>query len=971
MKKRLHALMAFLLALSAGTYTLDATADFNVDLLRCEYVAEPLGIDIVKPRLSWQVTSEKRGEKQTAYQIQVASSAEKLAAGKADLWDSGKVSSDDSLNVVYGGVNLASRGECFWQVRVWGANEKASSWSVASHWTMGLLGKQDWQASWISYKDDTPVFTDTTSLFLPAARQYRKEFSAQGKTIQRAVVYSSALGIYELNLNGQRVNDGAFNPGWSDYNQSVYYNTYDVTDLMQGGDNALSAWVADGWYSGYIGFGLLTGMGTEKIGRYTYGKTPSVMMQLEIEYEDGSRQIIHTDKSWKVTGDGPIREADLLMGEFYDARLETPGWMEPGFNDASWESAILAAENGSTMATFYEGQNPDKAGNAPKITGREVDLGFKQPRLESFPGVPVVVSEELECIEVVPHEAGKYIFNLGQNFAGTIRLNIKGEAGHRATIRYGEMLHPDGTLMTENLRKARAQDTYICKGDPAGEVFVPRFTFHGFQYVEIVNFPGEPTKDTVTGLALHSDTKLTSTFTCSDPMVNRLFQNIVWTQRSNFLDLPTDCPQRDERMGWTGDAQVYVGTAIYNADVAAFYTKWLRELMAAQRPSGAFTDFAPFPFQHGWDFGTAWGDAGVICPWTIWQAYDDVRIIETCWEPMTRFMKWRKDTSRDNLGIAHGNDWGDWLAQGGKTPLEFVDTIYFAISSKKMSEMAAAIGRNDESTAYAEQFENIKTAFNAKYVEADGSVNVPTQTAQVLALFADLIPEDTRKATGQKLADMIAENENRMSTGFLGTRPLLPVLSSVGQHDLAVLLLQSHDFPSWGYEVDQGATTIWERWDSYTKEDGFGRHNAAMNSFSHYSFGAVCEWMFCTLAGIESDGPGFNKITIQPTPATRGSNPKYDVIDWVKSSYDSIHGTIVSNWKVDGDQFILDVTIPTNTSATLYLPSTERGSVREGDNPVSKAAGVAFLRQEADRTVLSLDSGKYHFEATWATDKNE
>ena len=825
---------------------------------------------------------------------------------------------------------------------------------------MGLLKDEDWQAEYISYRDDTPVFKDTAQLFLPPARQYRKGFKAKESAVTRATIYATALGIYELHVNGQRVGDAWFAPGWTDYRQRAYYQTFDVTSLVKAGDNALGAWVADGWYSGYVGFGLLTGIGTEHIGRYTYGKTPSIMAQLELEYADGTRELVTTDKSWKVTGAGPIQEADLLMGERYDARQEIPGWAQAGFDDSQWEAAIAASENGHPQTTFYEFQNPQSAEGGPQIQGREIDLGFHRPKLEAFPGLPVRVTEEITPIAVTASESGPTIYNLGQNIAGSIRLEVRGSAGQVIQLRYGEMLYPDGRLMTENLRKARATDHYVLKGDPNGEIYTPRFTFHGFQYVELTLAGTEklaaPPK--VTGLVLHSDTPLVSSFECSDPMANRLFKNVVYTQRANFIDLPTDCPQRDERMGWTGDAQVYVGTAAFNADVAAFYTKWLRELMESQRPSGAFPGYAPFPFQHGWDFGTAWADAGVICPWTIWQAYGDTRIIEVCWEPMTKFLQWRKNTSRQDLGVVHGNEWGDWLAQGAATPLDYIDTIYFAISSRMMAEMAAAIAKNDEAAAYRDQFARIQVAFNKKYVRDDGSLSVDTQTAYALALFADLIPEPLRMRTGQKLADMIRKNGTRMSTGFLGTRPLLPVLSSVGQHDLAVFLFQSREFPSWGYEVEQGATTIWERWDSYTKEDGFGRHNAAMNSFSHYSFGAVCEWMFRTLAGIQSDGTGYRKIIIRPTPPSPGSNAERKPIDWVKSSYKCVQGQIVSSWRVTEQQFDLDVTIPANTTATIYLPAHDANRVREGGKPLAQAQGVKFVRMEGDRAVLAVGFGQ-------------
>ena len=936
--------------------------------LRCEYRVNPQGIDERQPRLTWQVTSPERGAKQTAYQILVASSRELLAKNSGDLWDSGKVASAETVNLVYAGKPLASRQPCFWKVCVWNENGQAA-WSEPAQWTMGLLQPDDWRGAYISYHDDTPVWKATGSLFLPPAHQFRKEFDA-GKTIQRATIYATALGIYELQLNGQRVGDAYFAPGWTDYHQRAYYNTYDVTPLVKRGKNAIGAWLADGWYSGYIGFGLLTGIGTEKIGRYTYGKTPALMAQLEIEYTDGSREIVGTDKSWKVTGDGPVREADFLMGESYDARRETTGWTQPDYDDSKWSPAMLASEAGSVPATFYEFANPKQPGDKIQVKGHPVDLGFRRPlKLEALPGVPVRATQEITPVAITSPTNGIYIFNLGQNFAGVARLKVKGPAGTKIQLRFGEMLYPDGRLMTENLRKARAVDTYILRGDAAGEEWTPHFTFHGFQYVEVSGYPGRPNKDAITGIVLHSDTPLTSGFECSDPMANRLFKNVVWTQRANFIDLPTDCPQRDERFGWMGDAQIYAHCATLNADVAAFYTKWLREVMEAQRPSGAFPGYCPYPFQHGWDFGTAWCDAGVICPWTVWQAYGDTRIIERCWPFMVKFMDWRKATSTNYLGIVHGNDWGDWLSFGKKTPLDYVDTVYFAYTAELMAEMAAAIGKTTEAAKYMDMSARVRQAFQNKYLQPDGTLTINTQTAYALALFANLIPENLRAKSGKILADKIITGESAedsgMTTGFLGTRPLLPVLTSVGENNLAVKLFQSRKFPSWGYEVSQGATTIWERWNSYTKEYGFGgkdgQQNASMNSFAHYSFGAVCEWMINDLAGIQSDGVGYQKIIIHPNPPSPDSNPERKPIDWVNAHYDSIRGRIVSNWKRTPGRFDLDVEIPANTTATVYLPAANAESVRVGRHSLANAEDVKLLRTEAGCCVLNVPSGKYHF----------
>lgn len=919
----------------------------------------------MQPRLTWQVSAGGRGQHQSAYEILVASDEELLKRNKGDIWNSGEIASNQTVNVEYAGKPLVSREVCYWKVKVWDQMGAASDWSAPAQWSMGLLNTNDWQANYISYRDTTPIFTNRDSLYLPAARQYRKEFVA-ARRIVRATVYATALGIYELHLNGQRIGDALFAPGWTDYRLRAYYQTYDVTRLVNTGTNAIGAWVADGWYSGYIGFGLLVGLGTEEIGRFTYGKTPAFMAQLEIDYDDGTRDIVGTDPTWKVTGAGPIAQADILMGEYYDARRELNGWDQPGFNDGDWDQSILAMDNGHVPVKFYTTVQNGTNAESFDLEGMDRDIGFQRPAvLQASPGVAVRPFEEINPVEITSPSNGVYIFNLGQNISGVARLKVAGSAGTQIQLRFGEMLYPDGRLMTDNLRKARATDYYILRGDPRGEIFLPRFTYHGFQYVEVTGYPGTPEKSAITGIVIHSDTPPTSDFVCSDPVPNQLFKNIRWTQYDNFVDIPSDCPQRDERFGWMGDAQTYIRAATYNAYVPAFYTKWLQTVMDEQRPSGAFPGYCPYPFAGDEDHGIAWSDAGVICPWTIWKIYGDTRIVKDCWQPMVKFMDWRKSTSRDFLGVNQGNDWGDWLSFGGKTPLDFIDTVYFAYTSKMMLEMAAAIGKNDEAARYEAQFENVKRAFNNKYVKADGSLTVDTETAYVLALYVNLMPENLRHAAGEILANKIrasaSDDNSGITTGFLGTRPLLPVLTSVGQNDLAVKLFQSRKFPSWGYEVEQGATTVWERWNGYTKKGGF--NDPGMNSFAHYSLGAVCEWMFFDLAGIDTEGVAYNHIVIRPTPPGAGSNPDVQPIDWVRAHYDSIHGRISSSWRQIGDRFLLRVVIPANTTGTVYLPTGNIQSVTESGRPLVDATGVTSFKYVDGRAVIEIGSGSYEFAA--------
>jgi alpha-L-rhamnosidase len=765
-----------------------------------------------------------------------------------------------------------------------------------------------------------------------------------------------------------RVSDRYFAPGWSDYRKRVYTHAYDVTDLLDGSRNAMGAIVADGWYAGYVGYGVLVGYGPYKAGRNFYGKTPAFMAQLELEYGDGRHETIVTDTTWTVTDKGPLREADIQGGETYDARQEMPGWSKVGFDDGQWDKAILAADNGSTVVPYS-----DQGGD------RLVELGFVTPEtIQAYPAPPIVITQELPAQKVTEHKPGVFIFDLGENFAGVVRLKTKGPAGTKITLRYGEMLHPDGRLMTENLRKARATDHYILKGDAKGEVWVPRSTYHGFQFVEVTGLSHAPSLDTVTGLVLHNDTPMTSSFECSDPVINQLFKNIVRTQRANFIEVPTDCPQRDERMGWMGDAQIYVRSATINADVAAFFTKWLHDVAESQRSFGAYPDYAPYPMQHGGSgksFGTAWMDAGIICPWTIWQVYGDTRVIEQHYDSMTRFMDFRQAISPKFAGISMGNTWGDWLNVDDPTPIEYVDACYFARTAQLMGDMAEAIGKQADAKFYRDLYGKIRAAFARTYIGKDGAILVESQTAQVLAsttqtayalaLAFDLLTGAQQKIAADRLADQIKRNTFAMATGFLGTKELLPVLSSHGHHDLAVRLFQSREFPSWGYEVVNGATSIWERWDSYTKEDGFGRHNAAMNSFSHYAFGAVCEWMFRTLAGIDSDDPGFNHLILRPAPPNPETNPDNVPIHWVNAHYDSIHGRIASAWSLKNNIFTYNVTVPPNTTASVYLPTAWIRHVTESGLPVSQTEAIDLLSQEGSPVVLKIGAGSYSFRCTY------
>lgn len=965
--------------------------------LRTEYLANPEGLDAARPRLQWRVESDIRGQMQTAYRILVAGSPEKLDRDEGDLWDSGKVTGDATNQIAYAGKPLRSGQPCWWKVMVWDKAGKASAWSPAARWSMGLLKPEDWKAQWISFKDETPLHKDRNQLSLPPARHYRKAFGIK-RGVKRAMAYVSALGIADVSIDGLPVggqSDGIgaeyFAPGWSDYRERAYYRAYDVTGLVddrlrsdvligERRPHILGAVVADGWYAGYVGYGLLVGYGPNKTGRNIYGKTPALLVQLEVEYEDGSREIIGTDPTWETSGDGPYREADLLMGEAYDATKASSLWCAPAIHKQpgappdpgdswKWEPAILADQNGSTRATFFDPLGP-----------REVELGFQAPkRLAAYTAPPIRCTQGL-CVEAPAKEIkpGVWIFDFQQNFAGNVILTVRGEPGTKVTLRYGEMLHPDGTLMTENLRRARATDTYIIGPSGAGR-WTPRFTYHGFRYVEVTGLPGKPKRDTLVGQVIHNDTPMRrdsdgafeSSFECSDPVLTQFWRNTVWTQRANFIEVPTDCPQRDERLGWMGDAQIYARTATYNADVAAFFTKWLDDVAEAQRDSGAYPDYCPYPFAHGAagaTHGTAWTDAGVIVPHTMWRVYGDTRLLERQWPSMAKFMDWRRRADPDLKGVKIGNTWGDWLNVGENTPIEYIDLCYHRISAVMMGELAAALGKADEAAQFRATADALAESFRKQYIQPDGRLSVDTQTAYVLALDASLFagPDEAHALAG-RLAEKIIRNDTRMATGFLGTKPLLPVLSAHGQNDLALRLFQSRRFPSWGYEVEQGATSVWERWDSFTKEHGFegatGKNNAAMNSFSHYAFGAVMQWAFQTLAGIDTEGAGFRRIIIRPHPPSPAATGDPKPIEWVKARYKSIHGTIDSGWRASGAGFELHTSIPPNTTATVYLPATDPATVTESGKPITDAPDVKHLRTEPGCVVLEVGSGAYHFQS--------
>ncbi|MGD9101555.1 MAG: glycoside hydrolase family 78 protein [Anaerolineae bacterium] len=885
----------------------------RVTALRCEYHFNPLGIDVLEPRLSWQLESSRRGARQTAYQIMVAGSARDLVEEKALLWDSDQVCSDHSIHVVYAGQPLRSAQRAWYKVRVWDEDGQVSAYSAPAWWEMGLLERAEWKGQWIGAPLAGGPRTAVPCPFL------RKEFILD-RPVDKARLYVTALGVYECYLNGQRVGEDIFTPGWTDYGQRVQYQVYDVGGLLNPGANAIGAILGDGWYCGNLAWD----------GRQHYGDRPRLLAQLVVTLDDGSTTTVVSDGSWK-TAFGPLLESDMLMGESYDARREFPGWDAPGFDDARWWPIERFDDPGAALVA------------PPGPTVR---------RIQELPAIA-------DPTEIPHRKCSKWIYDFGQNMVGYVRLKVNGPAGLTLTLRYGEVLNPDGTLYTANLRTARQTDHYTLR-QGGEQVYEPHFTFHGFRYVELNDYPGQPPRDLLTGVVLHSDTPPSGTFVCSEPLLNQLQHNITWGQKGNFVDVPTDCPQRDERLGWTGDAQVFIRTAAFNMDVAAFFTKWLQDLADAQYPSGAVPPFAPNMRVFESDGGPAWSDALVICPWTIYQCYGDERMLEKHYEALDRCMAFRLGGPEGAMPWGEAGKWhdgfGDWLSIEADTPKELIHIAFLAYSAHLMSRIAAVLGKRDESERYERLYQDTRRAFVQRFVTPDGLVVSQTQTAHALALHFDLLPEHLRPVAVEALVHDIEKRDMHLSTGFVGSPYLLHVLSQAGRLDVAYELLKQETYPSWLYPVTQGATTIWERWDGWRHDEGF--QDPKMNSFNHYAYGSVGAWLYAVVAGIDVDPerPGYKHVILRPRP---GGD-----LTHARATLDSMHGRIVSDWRIKDGAFHWRVTVPPNTTATVYVPADESAQVVEGQTPAQQAAGVTAIRREPEAAVYEVESGSYHFVVT-------
>jgi len=881
--------------------------------LTVDHKTNPIGIDNIQPRFSWKIIDAEHNLMQTAYLLRVATD-EKFSSSKI-VWQSEKIESDESILQPYKGPDLKSGQKYFWQVKIWDNKGKESKWSTTAFWEMGLLSESEWKAKWIEMTNDTIRYSPSP--------HFRKEF-VLNKAIATARIYVTSHGFYELQLNGNKVGDQVLTPGWTSYGKRLQYQVYDVTSMLLKGNNAVGAVLGDGWYRGTLAWGNNWAI---------YGKRLGILFQLKITFTDGTESMIISDDTWKASNDGAIRMNDIYDGETFDATKKLTGWNNPGFDDKKWESV--------------------KIGN------------YNNNNLIASEGSPVRKIQEIKPVKIFKTPKGNLIVDMGQNMVGWLRLKVTGPKGSVVTLRHAEVMDKFGEFYTTNLRAAKCQLTYTLSGT-GEEIYEPRFTFMGFRFVEVTGFPGELTADNLTGVVVHSDMKVTGSYESSNPLLNQLQHNIQWGQKGNFVDVPTDCPQRDERLGWTGDAQAFCRTAAFNMEVSSFYTKWLKDIAADQKPGGEVPDVIPDILNKQGSLtaqpSAGWGDVSVITPWTMYLVYGDKRFLENQYKSMRAWVEYIRKNAGDKYIWKGGSKYGDWLfyhppvnnhtEPDGYTEHDFIATAFYAYSTSILADAAKALGKTEDAKMYSDLFNKIKEVFINEYVTKAGRVGTCSQTSYVLALKFNLLPDSLRGKAAEFLVKDIKSRNNHLSTGFLGTPYLCHVLSDNGYTDSAYDLLLQESYPSWLYPVKMGATTIWERWDGEKTDSTF--QDAGMNSFNHYAYGAIGDWMYRVSAGIETMGPGYKNIIVQPHPSKK--------LTFSRASFESSYGTIVSGWERKEGKILIKVTIPANTSATIILPAGNQDKVTEGGKALSLNTYLKDIKGTNNKLTLHTGSGDYNFE---------
>ncbi|MCY9668873.1 glycoside hydrolase family 78 protein [Paenibacillus alginolyticus] len=881
---------------------------FKIKDLRCEYQVNPIGLEQKTPRISWRLQSSERAAMQSAYRIEVAEDAD----FQRSVWDTGKVDSDQSVHVELKGLQTASRKRYHYRVQAWNQHGLSSGWSDQAIFETGFIDSSEWSAEWISAPAAAlPAGADQVPMF-------RRDFLIDGE-VSAARVYASALGIYELELNGKRVGDHYFAPGWTSYKHRLQYQTYDVTELLRSGKNGIGALLGSGWYKGVLGW---DGKNEH------FGNRTALLVQIHIDYADGRQEVIVSDNRWKVSG-SPILMSEIYDGETYDARLERSNWSHGDYDDGGWHPVDVIEQSKDVLVAQEN--------------------------------VPVRKIESIQPIELITTPKGETVIDMGQNMVGWIQFTVQGDAGQEVSIHHAEILDHEGNFYLDNIRKAKQTIRYVLKGGER-ETFEPHFTFQGFRYIRLVGFPEPIRLEDFTGIVLHSDMETTGEFTCSDPLVNQLQHNIRWGLKGNFLDVPTDCPQRDERLGWTGDAQVFARTSAYLSNVVPFFRKWLHDLKVEQAElDGGVPFVVPNILSEKAQSASAWGDAAVIIPWTLYLCYGDKRVLEEQYDSMKAWVEFIRRQGDNEYLWNSGFHFGDWLALDsrpdsyiGATARDFVATAYYAYSVSLVQKAAAVLGRSEEAGRYADLHTGILDAFTQEFVTPTGRLSVPTQTGQVLSLMFGLVEGEAKERAVHKLLELLEEEKFHLTTGFVGTPYLNHVLSDNGKSEFAYKLLLQQDYPSWLYQVTKGATTIWEHWDGIKPDGSFWSPD--MNSFNHYAYGAIGDWLYRVVAGIDTDerNPGYKRVVIRPMPG--------DGLTWAEGRIDTMYGEVSCRWtKSDGERLDIQVVIPPNTTAEIRLPYAPADGVTESGTALMQTTGICNVEVTDMGVSLEAGSGQYSF----------
>jgi len=880
---------------------LPAWAVLSPERLRCEYLDNPLGIDTPQPRLSWVLESKQRAQTQTAYQILAATTESALKAETGDLWDSGKVTSDQTLQVVYAGKTLSSSQRCYWKVRVWDKDGKGSAYSRPAFWEMGLLAPQDWQGQWIAR---------TTDINARPAPLLRHAFTLEGK-IKQARAYICGLGYYELHLNGKKIGDHLLDPGYTRFDKRALYVTYDVTDAVRRGKNAVGVILGNGWYN-------VQTRAVWGFDKAPWRAAPKLLMRLRVEYTDGRVETIGTDSHWN-TSTGPITFDSIYGGETYDARAEKPGWDTPDYDDSAWSMAQAVAAPGGKLAA------------------------------QMMP--PIEADRIIKPVKLTEPKPGVFVFDLGQNFAGFAELDARGPAGTTVVLKYGERLDKNGLLDRAAIQQHVASvdpkqqfqtDTYVLDGKSPLPHHVPRFTYHGFQYVEVTGFPGKPKLDALRGVFIHSAIPVAGEFECSNPLLNRIWSATRWAYLSNLQSIPTDCPHR-EKNGWTGDAQLAAEQGLFNYAPAAFYTKWINDLGDEQRPTGELPGIVPTcGWGYDWGNGPAWDSAFLLIPFYLYEYCGDTKVLCDHYAGLKRYVDYLTSKAKGGIVDIGLNDWAPYKTT---TPADITSTAYYYRDTQIVALAARLTGDEAAARKYTDLAAGIKRAFNGKFYQPDtGRYGNGSQTSLSCALYQGLVEPENKPRVVDNLVAAVEKTNGHIDTGILGAKYLLNALLENGRADVAYRIASQQDQPSWGWWIEQGATTLWEQW------------NGA-DSRNHIMFGDISAWFYKALAGINPNpaAPGFKHFIVKPNLVGGLTS--------AQASYDSVRGRIVSDWKVKDRRLELTVTIPANTTATVYVPVADPVSVKEGSKAAVDADGVAFLRAEEGRSLFEVGSGTYHFSA--------